>query len=98
MSILSREDFPMKSRKLILGSILSLGLFASGLVVGQNVSPIRHPNLNAAQRFIEQAISKVDAAQGANEFDMGGHAAKAKEHLAKAYEEIKQAAEAANRH
>jgi hypothetical protein len=29
---------------------------------------------------------------------MGGHAAKAKEHLDKAYEEIKQAAEAANRH
>jgi hypothetical protein len=29
---------------------------------------------------------------------MGGHAAKAKDHLAKAYEEIKQAAEAANRH
>ncbi|MGA2654087.1 MAG: hypothetical protein ABSF28_26500 [Terracidiphilus sp.] len=88
----------MKSRKLILGSILSLGLFASGVVVGQNVSPLRHPNLNAAQRFIEQAIAKVDAAQGANEFDMHGHAQKAKDRLAEAYSEIKLAAEAANRH
>lgn len=88
----------MKSRKLILGSVLSIGLFTSGILVGQNVSGMRHPNLNAAQRLIEQAIGKVDAAQGANEFDMNGHAAKAKDHLAKAYEEIKQAAEAANRH
>jgi hypothetical protein len=96
--ILCPEDFPMKVRKLLLGCILCLGLFASGVLVGQDVSPRRHPNLFAAQRFIEQAIGKVDAAQAANEFDMGGHAAKAKEHLAKAYEEIKQAAEAANRH
>jgi hypothetical protein len=88
----------MNTRKLVLGSVLSLGLFASGVMVGQDVSPRRHPNLFAAQRFIEQAIGKVDAAQAANEFDMGGHAAKAKEHLAKAYEEIKLAAEAANRH
>ncbi len=88
----------MNVRKVVLGSVLCAGLFASGVLVGQDVSPRRHPNLFAAQRLIEQAIGKVDAAQGANEFDMGGHAAKAKEHLAKAYDEIKQAAEAANRH
>jgi hypothetical protein len=88
----------MKVRKMLLGSVLGLGIFASGLLVGQDVSPRRHPNLFAAQRSIEQAISKVSAAQAANEWDMGGHAAKAKEHLDKAYEEIKQAAEAANRH
>lgn len=88
----------MKVRKLLLGSVLGLGLFASGVLVGQDVSPRRHPNLFAAQRLIEQAVGKVDAAQAANEFDMGGHAAKAKEHLAKAFEEIKQAAGAANRH
>jgi hypothetical protein len=88
----------MNVRKVVLGSVLCAGLFASGVLVGQDVSPRRHPNLFAAQRLIEQAMGKVDAAQGANEFDMGGHAAKAKEHLAKAYDEIKQAAEAANRH
>jgi hypothetical protein len=88
----------MNLRNKILCALLSIGLFASGVMVGQNVSPLRHPNLNAAQRFIEQAMAKVDAAQQANEYDMHGHAAKAKEHLGKAYEEIKQAAEAANRH
>ncbi|MGP8173563.1 MAG: hypothetical protein ACLP7O_03330 [Terracidiphilus sp.] len=95
---LSVEAFYMRIRNLVLGSVLGLGLFASGVMVGQDVSPRRHPNLFAAQRFIEQAIAKVEAAQQANEYDMGGHAAKAKEHLVKAYEEIKQAAEAANRH
>jgi len=88
----------MKIRKVLLGSVLGLGLFASGLLVGQDVSAHRHPNLNAAQRLIEQAVAKVSAAQVANEFDMGGHAAKAKEHLDQAYSEIKLAAEAANRH
>jgi len=80
-----------------LGSVLGLGLFASGVVVGQNVNPNRHPNLAAAQRFMEQAIGKLDAAQQANEFDMHGHAAKAKDLLRQAFEETKQAAEAANR-
>ena len=88
----------MKVRKMLMGGVLCLGLFVSGVLVGQDVSGRRHPNLFAAQRFIEQAMGKVDAAQSANEFDMGGHAAKAKDHLAKAYEEIKRAAEAANRH
>jgi hypothetical protein len=88
----------MITRKLVLGSVLSLGLFASGVLVGQNVSGRRHPNLAAAQRLIEQAVGKIDAAQQANEFDMGGHAAKAKDLLGRAFEEVKQAAEAANRH
>jgi hypothetical protein len=88
----------MISRRLVLGSVLGLGLFASGVVVGQNVNPNRHPNLAAAQQFIEQAMNKLDAAQQANEYDMHGHAAKAKELLSKAFEECKQAAEAANRH
>ncbi len=88
----------MITRKLLLGSVLGLGLFASGVVVGQNVNPNRHPNLAAAQRFIEQAIDRISAAQQANEYDMNGHAAKAKEHLDKAYAEVKLAAEAANRH
>lgn len=88
----------MITRKLALGTVLGLGLFASGVIVGQNVNPHRHPNLAAAQRFMEQAVGKLDAAQQANEFDMGGHAAKAKDLLGRAFEEVKLAAEAANRH
>ena len=87
----------MKVSRVLLGSVVCLGLFTSGVVVGQNVNPNRHPNLAAAQSFIEQAIDRVSAAQGANEFDMGGHAAKAKDHLADAYREIKLAARAADR-
>jgi hypothetical protein len=65
-------------------------------VYAGNVSPTRHPNLAAAQRFIEKAINKVSAAQTANEFYMNGHAAKAKALLDQAYNEIKFAAESAN--
>jgi hypothetical protein len=87
----------MITRRLVLGSVLGLGLFASGVLVGQNVNPNRHPNLAAAQRLMEQAVGKLDAAQQANEFDMHGHAQKAKELLGQAFGEVKQAAEAANR-
>jgi hypothetical protein len=86
------------ARKLVLGSLLALSLIAGGVTVAQNVNPHRHPNLAAAQRLIDQAIGRIDAAQQANEFDMGGHAAKAKDLLARANEEIKQAAMEANRH
>jgi hypothetical protein len=88
----------MNVRKVILSSALVLGLAAAGVTVAQNVDPNRHPNLAAAQGFIDQAIGSVDAAQHANEYDMGGHAAHAKELLRQAREEIKLAARAANRH
>jgi hypothetical protein len=63
----------------------------------ENVNPKRHPNLAAAQRLIDQAFTKVSAAQQANEWDMNGHAAKAKQLLDQAGAELKLAAEAANR-
>jgi len=62
----------------------------------QNVSPRRHPNLAAAQHLTAQAFQKVTAAQQANEWDMEGHAAKAKDLLEQANNELKQAAQAAN--
>lgn len=42
------------------------------------------------------ASEKVSAAQTANEFDMEGHAAKAKDLMAQAQTELDQAAAAAN--
>src|SRR5215471_16750299 len=63
----------------------------------QNVSPRRHPNLAAAQRLTAQAFKRVTDAQQANEWDMDGHAAKAKDLLDQANNELKQAAEAANK-
>jgi hypothetical protein len=63
----------------------------------QDVSAKKHPNLAAAQRQIEQAFNRIVDAQKANEWDMAGHAQKAKDLLDQADKELKLAAEAANR-
>jgi len=63
----------------------------------KNVSKERHPNLAAAQKLSAQAFEKLEAAQKANEYDMDGHAQKAKDFLKQANDEIKLAAEAANK-
>ena len=84
-------------RNLAIGCAAVLILSSCMTTPGMAVSPGRHPNLAQAQRLIEDAIAKVSAAQSANEFDMGGHAAKAKDLLDQAYAEIKLAAEAANK-
>lgn len=76
--------------------VLTLGTTLIAQNPGVDVSRKIHPNLNAAQRLIEQAIARVSTAQGANEYDMDGHAAKAKALLEQADGEIKLAAEAAN--
>ena len=56
----------------------------------------KHPNLAAAQDLIGKAFQRVEAAQVANEFDLGGHAKRAKEALKLAADEIKLAAQTAN--
>jgi hypothetical protein len=63
----------------------------------QNVSPGRHPNLAAAQRLSGQAWQRVLDAQKANEWDLAGHAQKAKELLDQVNTELKLSAEASNR-
>ena len=80
----------------ILGSLLAIG----GIVLAQpkkNVSAARHPNLAAAQRLSHNAYEKVVAAQEANEWDMQGHAQKAKDLLDQVNKELKLSAEAANK-
>ena len=84
-------------RNLLVGLVMITLLSAGIALYAGNVNPGRHPNLAAAQNLIEKAIHKISEAQTANEFDMNGHAAKAKALLDDAYREIKQAAEAANR-
>jgi len=61
------------------------------------ISGEKHPNLAAAQHMSQQAWEKIVAAQQANEWDMQGHAAKAKELLDQVNQELKPAAEAANK-
>jgi hypothetical protein len=76
-------------------------LLFAGIAVAQapvqNINPHHHPNLAAAQRLSDQAYNKIIAAQQANEWDMQGHAAKAKELLEQVNQQLKLAAEAANK-
>ena len=83
--------------RLLLAATLLLGGIALAQKPPENVSPTRHPNLAAAQRACDHAIQKIDEAQQANEFDLSGHAAKAKQLLEQASEELKQAALTANK-
>ncbi len=89
-------------RKALAGTMLAAALllgsvgYAQMKQSAQNISAHRHPNLAAAQRLCDQAFEKIQAAQSANEFDMDGHAAKAKELLEQASRELKEAARAAN--
>jgi hypothetical protein len=92
----------MNHRRSVLASVVGLGLVAGGVMIAQDRPEHdigrRHPNMAAAQRLVDQAFNKISAAQQANEFDMDGHAAKAKELLEQANHELKEAAEAANKH
>jgi len=73
----------------------------TGMAIAQperDINPQHHPNLAAAQKFSQQAFEKMEAAQRANEWDMQGHAEKAKQLLMQVNHELKLAAEAANKH
>ncbi len=59
---------------------------------------VAHPNLAAAEKLCTQAYAKLEAAQKANEYDLGGHAAKAKDLIKQAQDEIKLATAAAEEH
>ena len=91
----------MNKRNAVIGGLCALALLAGGAVLAQrpvdNISPRRHPNLAAAQRLSTQAYEKIVAAQAANEWDLDGHAQKAKELLDQVNRELKEAAEAANK-
>jgi len=91
----------MSKKNVVSTSMLSLALLLGSLVYAQrppaeNINSRRHPNLAAAQRLCDQAFEKISAAQSANEWDMDGHASKAKELLDQASRELKEAARAAN--
>jgi hypothetical protein len=83
--------------KIVIISCVVVGLLIGLTVYARDVSYRRHPNLAEAQTLIQRAIDRVSAAQRDHEWDLGGHASKAKALLDEAYTEIKLAAEAANR-
>ena len=90
----------MIRRKLFVGVLVAVLLLTGAIIAqkkpAQNVSPKRHPNLAQAQTLSAQAYQKIVAAQKANEWDLQGHAQKAKELLDQVNQELKMAAEAAN--
>ncbi|HMD41529.1 MAG TPA: hypothetical protein VKH45_00515 [Candidatus Acidoferrum sp.] len=91
----------MTKSNVALTAILATALIGSGVALAQkpvdNVSAQKHPNLAAAQHLSQQAWEKISSAQQANEWDMQGHAAKAKDLLDQANKELKLSAEAANK-
>jgi len=91
-----------RQRNTIFAGFAGVLLLVAGMALAQpperDISPRRHPNLAAAQRLSQQAYEKIVAAQQANEWDMHGHAQKAKNLLDEVNRELKEAAEAANRH
>jgi hypothetical protein len=86
-----------KPRVFVFSVIVSLGGIALAQRPKENVSGAHHPNLAAAQRFSQQAWQRIVDAQKANEWDLGGHAQKAKDLLDESNKELKLAAETANR-
>lgn len=91
----------MNRRDFVAGCVVSAGALTAGGAMAQerperNIGR-RHPNLAEAQRLTQQAYERVVAAQQANEWDLSGHAQRAKELLDQANRELKEAAEASNR-
>jgi hypothetical protein len=91
----------MMKSKIALTTVLAAGLMGGVAALAQkpveNVNPQKHPNLAAAQWLSQQAWEKIPAAQQANEWDMQGHAAKAKDLLDQVNKELKLSAESANK-
>jgi hypothetical protein len=81
----------MKTILLTAAIVFPIGVLTAGPMRG-------HPNLEAARNDLNKAWDHVSAAQSANEYDMGGHAAKAKDMISNAKEELRMAAETANEH
>ena len=92
-SLKTRRQFPLQ----VLGLAGVTAALAEAQQPKQTVSSGKHPNLAAAQRLCSQAFEKITAAQQANEWDMDGHAQKAKELLDQVNQQLKLAAAAANR-
>jgi hypothetical protein len=89
----------MKGRNMVWIALLGLGLFAGGVAVGQDPGMWgRHPNLRDAELDCHHASDHLAAAQQSNDWDMRGHASRARDLLAQADREIRAACFAADHH
>lgn len=84
----------------IAAAVACLALLSSPALAKEpveNINQKTHPNLAKAQHLSRDAFDRITKAQKANEYDMEGHAARAKELLQQVNEELKLAAMAANK-
>lgn len=87
-----------RSKLALLAAVAAVTACAvSAQMPTQNIDPERHGNLAAAQRLVVDAFERLSDAQEANRYHLGGHVGRAKDLLRQANEEIKLAAETANR-
>jgi hypothetical protein len=88
-------------KRLILIVLMAVTVAAVGTAYAYQAPKVnvgkKHPNIEAAQKLCLNAWEKITVAQKANEFDLGGHAQKAKELLDQVNKELKLAAEVANK-
>jgi hypothetical protein len=85
-----------RSTSITFGLLALVGVAAAG-EPARNIRHRNHPHLALAQRLSNQASDQLEASQQDNEFDLDGHAQKAKDALKIANDEMKLAAEASNR-
>lgn len=90
----------MSKKRFVLGTVMaSATLFACvAMAQGRPFVDIgwHHGNLRNAQQNIVAAYEYIQQAQRANDDQLGGHAARAKELLTEANEELRLAADVAN--
>ena len=79
-------------KKAIAVGVLSTCLsFVAGMAVAGRVHDWR--DLEAVHNHVQDAIQEMEAARAANHYDLGGHGAKAEEHLRAAEHELHEAIE-----
>lgn len=88
----------MNKKNILVAAGVAAILGCLQMAVGEPVVNIgnRHGELRAAQEAIVSAWEHTSQAQFNNHDELGGHAAKAKEYLEKADEELRRAADFAN--
>ncbi len=90
----------MKGRKLVAAGVLCVVLACPGVLAAQqptvSIDTDGHGNLSAAQEYVVRAWERIDQAQKINNYNLGGHAARAKELLDQATDEIRAAADELN--
>jgi hypothetical protein len=82
-------------KKTVMVTMLSVCLsFAAGIAVADRVHDWQ--DLRKAHDHVQEAMREMDRARAANHYDMGGHGAKAEEHLRAAERELHECIEAAH--